>query len=1449
MPSFEMGIALIILAVAVIGAGFFSSDNITGGTVGNLVTGNVIGITGMDVADSHWATVTQQGFYDFNGNKLDSRPISQDYVDVSVTLDSGEVNAQKISASGSPSLLYSGPINARTNRLTQQGMSQLGIPASFQDHVLGLAGQAYNSKGGTNSFGNRYYTNEGGSIYTYDGQDKKVFLFSTNIGSTNNPSTITFDDWQDTYVRFHIPDFYNDGNPDSGLALVRINPDNSQQVQFQNNGVWQTSTIYSAQDGAVVRSGTTDEVVTMPLDAQIEGTLVDATGLSPSILGTKAYYKEIVGPDGATVLMGWDEGQWEPIEAWGSIAELRTRDRWEYRPMTQATTTPSAANVVYNPLGNTPFERRDDGNGDGHFGASRAGGTRTHSSLDIPAPAGTSVRPASDGIVYEVGEDRDGYGHYVIVKHTGVDGGIYYTRYSHLQESPTSLGIRVNQQVSAGSDGTVIGNVGTSGNAANTQPHLDFQLIQDREGNWFALDPAANMDVLGDSTALNNRGFNTFFRTRSTTIPSGGFSISTRQGGIVTSVSGTQTFTFAVRDAYTGLVTYKDISADNVNKARDKLRQELLREGWRSNEYSLDYVQPGSGVAGQTDIYMIRVDGRITEYRVPTNNIQRDRVLDLIRERLQADGSVLTSVDGTGSSFTKKRPEVYQSYRPEGSKVTLTLADGSNLVLQQDPTNPNLYSGMLNGKTWSFNINDRTFVAASAAVIPIDSGDIVSFEGYDRNGNMLVKVKRGDVESTVVAPQQADGTFNIGGEPYIHIPGAAKPQSAILSSGARFTNEFALVEGGLLFYNSETKKFYTANNQLVADGKDIVRSETMLEDGSSLGQYFTVGSGGQINEHSPSGYLLGKDGESLKISQEVYNILTDGGRITMRGISSITDGSRAEVITQQGVKLKITKTGDRTTIEYPSDKDGVSTTVEYDESAGTTKTTREAYRNGQLSKTEVLVSREGHQLVMNHGGSDFLGGSFSADGMNIQLANPETVRAAESFGGDIIDVLYLAAVAEGATNDAGWSFSDSDLKVRETTITRVIIHPDHVVTPILDGLITGNEMIYARKHKAGSTSGSIYITTPGGYTYYGGSNFIEPDGSKFTPTSAESVTREFTTTARIGSGNNIITMNPGDYVRETRDNGRPEGTFIYKNGRIAGGIIKDGTSVKTIRTENLYNANGQWSSQDYANDPFTKFMHEKYEEWSVESFGIRLQAASEIAQGGRGLSTLLGCGTADDFNFLGIKCGDWRRKVDTWFTETVLGSVISGRWEESFCHASVPRDKPEGGYVNFRRPGGLVGVGAHIEGERTTINYPDGTKEYLYKITYGIDNPQFVERERAFEFGYNVGLSNDGRTVNIYEQNQPVELGGKIEQVGEEAIVKYSDSFYDKVCLDFTEEILTARSCWDLASTDCNGVKQVCNRISSVEETRGATHYRRPGEEEQETTPEEALEEAVMNDW
>lgn len=93
------------------------------------------------------------------------------------------------------------------------------------------------------------------------------------------------------------------------------------------------------------------------------------------------------------------------------------------------------------------------------------GKSGTHKGVDIFAKKGTAVNSSTRGIVLYAGNIRLG-GNFVLI--LGPKWRLHY--YAHLDETKTSLFSLVTKE-------SLIGTVGTSGNAVGKSPHLHYSIL------------------------------------------------------------------------------------------------------------------------------------------------------------------------------------------------------------------------------------------------------------------------------------------------------------------------------------------------------------------------------------------------------------------------------------------------------------------------------------------------------------------------------------------------------------------------------------------------------------------------------------------------------------------------------------------------------------------------------------------------------------------------------------------------------------------------------------------------------------------------------------------------------------------------------------------------------------------------------------------------------------
>lgn len=117
----------------------------------------------------------------------------------------------------------------------------------------------------------------------------------------------------------------------------------------------------------------------------------------------------------------------------------------------------------------------------------RPNGRKGHMGVDMRAPAGTPIYPVEPGVVSNVGTDPLG-GNVVNVQHPNN----VRSYYAHMSVVKVQKGDKVTKD-------TVLGNVGNTGNASHTFPHLHFQIWTDNQlqdpARFFSVPPYTNLSA------------------------------------------------------------------------------------------------------------------------------------------------------------------------------------------------------------------------------------------------------------------------------------------------------------------------------------------------------------------------------------------------------------------------------------------------------------------------------------------------------------------------------------------------------------------------------------------------------------------------------------------------------------------------------------------------------------------------------------------------------------------------------------------------------------------------------------------------------------------------------------------------------------------------------------------------------------------------------------------
>lgn len=93
-----------------------------------------------------------------------------------------------------------------------------------------------------------------------------------------------------------------------------------------------------------------------------------------------------------------------------------------------------------------------------------------HPGVDYGTPVGTPITASADGVVAQIGNDKAGWGNYVLIDHGGVS-----TRYAHLSQVLVRMGQHIRRGQIIGKSG---GLKGAAGSGNSTGPHLHAEVIR-----------------------------------------------------------------------------------------------------------------------------------------------------------------------------------------------------------------------------------------------------------------------------------------------------------------------------------------------------------------------------------------------------------------------------------------------------------------------------------------------------------------------------------------------------------------------------------------------------------------------------------------------------------------------------------------------------------------------------------------------------------------------------------------------------------------------------------------------------------------------------------------------------------------------------------------------------------------------------------------------------------
>ncbi len=130
--------------------------------------------------------------------------------------------------------------------------------------------------------------------------------------------------------------------------------------------------------------------------------------------------------------------------------------------------------------------------------------------------------------------------------------------------------------------------------------------------------------------------------------------------------------------------------------------------------------------------------------------------------------------------------------------------------------------------------------------------------------------------------------------------------------------------------------------------------------------------------------------------------------------------------------------------------------------------------------------------------------------------------------------------------------------------------------------------------------------------------------------------------------------------------------------------------------------------------------------------------------------------------------------IDKFFSSE-FGQLIQGEPSFGYCGTFSKKKASQEGVLIADTP--LKTLLAYVAGTRSTVVYPNRTKEYLYKLNYFVDAQQE-------DITFNVDLyRGETNVISLLTQDATVPKGQTASARAKSSIVQYSRNFYDKLCL------------------------------------------------------------------
>ncbi|MBI2576695.1 hypothetical protein HYV84_05770 [Candidatus Woesearchaeota archaeon] len=178
---------------------------------------------------------------------------------------------------------------------------------------------------------------------------------------------------------------------------------------------------------------------------------------------------------------------------------------------------------------------------------------------------------------------------------------------------------------------------------------------------------------------------------------------------------------------------------------------------------------------------------------------------------------------------------------------------------------------------------------------------------------------------------------------------------------------------------------------------------------------------------------------------------------------------------------------------------------------------------------------------------------------------------------------------------------------------------------------------------------------------------------------------------------------------------------------------------------------------------------------------------------------------------------DWREFLD----KTYISKLLKRDYYASLiCDAWLPSPGRDQNVVTLTSSSGAKEViGGFPAGERSQVTYPNGSIDYIYKLTYAVRNPEGSGRK---ELRFNVFITKASQRFYLYRSFIPVKEGKKFIRGFVAAtdgtdkdylrgpVVGTSRFTFDQICLEFNPKVTIVGK-----KGDDEDVGQICNDIGT----------------------------------